>query len=195
MITNNNDNIAQQWFTLKSKKEFQHSAMGETHPDYMYRCNRFPIRTSQAESVFLCLFVCFVCQLASSHHVAARCRLCADDIPIKVMFQFQWSAPPDEHPVTLDHTVRSSIARMLLFFLVIVYKYRIKINYSMLASYCCRLRVLSLPPCQILCHRTHTLGWCRRDDSRRFALIIYLLALSSHLLFIAFFLLLLCLLY
>lgn len=64
MITYNNDNIAQQWFTLKSKKNvFQQSTMGTpiaSHPDY----SRFHIRTSQAESVFL------FCQLASSHHLA-----------------------------------------------------------------------------------------------------------------------------
>lgn len=122
------------------------------------------------------------------------------------MFRFRWLLPltPDEHPVrhtlldrtlpALSHLNRKNV--VVLF--VIVYKYRNKINYSMLASYYSGRSVAGLslpPPCQILCHRTHSYTLDDVCSLRRFpssvcANYTYLLALSSssHLLFIAFFL-------
>lgn len=123
-------------FTLKSKKEFQHSAMGA--PSAKSRPNPFRLQ-SLSHSHFssgICLF-CLSARIipscCSSVSPSAR-RL---TLQSKRMFWFQWSAPPDEHPVTLDDTNCKNVD----FFFVIVYKYRNKINYSMLASYCCRLPV------------------------------------------------------
>lgn len=150
MITNNNDNIAQQWFTLKSKKK-RVSTFGDGCAMPITIAFTFAHLKRNLSFCF-----CFFFQLASSHHVAARCRLCAAlDIPIKadVSIPVIWTTGRTSCHVGSHH--RSLLNRKTVeFFFVIVYKYRNKINYSMLASYCCRLRVPALPPCQILCHRT-----------------------------------------
>lgn len=137
MITNNNDNIVQQWITLKSKKKmFQHSTMGS------------PISITIAFTFAHLrrnLSFCFV----SSHHPIPSCR--------RLTFQSKRCFNSSDRHHRMNILSRSDFLNcknvgFFLLLLVIVYKYRNKINYSMLASYCCRLRVLSLPPSQILCH-------------------------------------------
>lgn len=140
MITNNNnDNIAQQWITLKSKKKVVSTFdNGFAHLDYN-------LDSHSHISSGICLFV------LSARIIPSSCR--------RLTFQSKrcFNSSDRHHRMNILSRWISSIVRTLVFFfflllLVIVYKYRNKINYSMLASYCCRLRVLSLPPSQILCH-------------------------------------------
>lgn len=143
MITNNNDNIVQQWFTLKSTKKKCFNIRQWVVPPHRHPSRLQSLSHSHISSG-ICLFV-----LSARIIPSSSCR--------RLTFQSKWcfnSSGLHHQTNILSRWRMSSVVRILVFFslFVIVYKYRNKINYSMLASYCCRLRVFSLPPRQILCH-------------------------------------------